>query len=452
MSTGLINNCCTPQKLSVNNSTGYLSISDGNAVYLGTLIKTLGIKTPVVNFVLNGYIATLTYIDANGVIQNQNIDLSALAQGGSFIVTNTPSVNLLYNSANLSAVVNLSAASGNALSINGDGLFAPAFIQTPLTANDSSTVDFTTSGINNMTLTGSVKVSANASNRIQVAGDGLLVPDMTTYFLPGQNITLTGSGSASSPYIVSAGGFSQIPLSVNDSSTLHFISSGSSGMNLTGNVRISSTTANALISNADGLYVPQSSTNSYTDAQARAAISANAPIVYNNITGVISAQLANTSTNGFLTSSDWNMFNSKITNAISLGSVSSLPIYQGQSGTQLQFNGVRAGANVTINQVGNDIVINSTGGTSTAAQVFSIDFLGGDGGSLTPTVGSTTFNPTNNPLIGKTVLGFWIEGVKTSPNIRANGYVYYTFTSSNGNLVLSNATFEQDTYYSILYR
>lgn len=453
MPTGLVNNCCTPQKISINNSTGYLSISDGNSIYLGTLIKTLGIKTPLIDFRLNGYIATITYTDGNGVIQNKSIDLSALALGGSFTATDTASLNLTYSSGNLSGDVNLSTFTGNSLLMKGDGLWAPTFAETSLTYNDSSTIDFTASGALNHTVTAAVKVSANAGNKIQIVGDGLFVADQKTYILPGTNITIAGTGLAASPYIVSAGGFSQTPLSVSDSTSFHFISSGTNGMNLTGNVKVSSLSANALIVNADGLYVPQASTNSYTDAQARAAISSTAPILYNNVTGVISISLASASSSGYLSSTDWNSFNARIQSGINLGSTSAFPIYSGQSGTQLQFNGIRAGSNVFINQVGNDLVIGSTGsGGGGTASVFNIDFIVGDGGSLTPTAGASQFNPVSNPLIGKTILGFFVEGLKTAGVPRTGGALYFTFNQTLGTITLTNGVFSSDTYYSILYK
>lgn len=50
----------------------------------------------------------------------------------------------------------------------------------------------------------------------------------------------------------------------------------------------------------------------YTDVRARAAISsAGDPIVYDNVTGVISINQADTSTDGYLSSADWNTFNNK---------------------------------------------------------------------------------------------------------------------------------------------
>lgn len=455
MSTGLTNNCCTPQLLSVTNPSGYLAISDGNSVYLGTMIRSLGIKTPVVNFVLNGYIITLTYTDSAGNIQSTNIDLSGLAQGGSFVADNSPTVDLTYSNSNLTADVNVSSQESNALVINPDGLYVPQGAQTPLTANNSATITLSATGTNNMTLSANLNISANPSNKIQVASDGLLVQDMTTYILQGSGITLTGVGTSTSPYTISANAAQQTPISVNDSTSLHLVSSGTYGTTLTGNVKVSTLTANAIVVNNDGLYVPQASTGSYTDAQARLALSVNAPLTYNNQTGVFGIVQATASTSGYLANNDWNTFNNKITTGASIGSSSSVPVYAGQNGTTLNFNGIRGGTNVSIVQIGNDIVISaagSGGGGGTGSTTFNLDFIVGDGGAYTPVANASQFNPAGNPLAGKTVLGFFIEGIKTAGVPRTGGQTYFTFTSSSGAITLTNGVFSADTYYSILYR
>lgn len=49
----------------------------------------------------------------------------------------------------------------------------------------------------------------------------------------------------------------------------------------------------------------------YTDARSRLALSASAPLSYNNGTGAFSISQASGSTNGFLSSTDWNTFNNK---------------------------------------------------------------------------------------------------------------------------------------------
>jgi hypothetical protein len=60
-----------------------------------------------------------------------------------------------------------------------------------------------------------------------------------------------------------------------------------------------------------GTGVIASSITQYTDALARASLSGTAPISYNSTTGAISISQATTSTNGYLSSTDWNTFNGK---------------------------------------------------------------------------------------------------------------------------------------------
>lgn len=49
----------------------------------------------------------------------------------------------------------------------------------------------------------------------------------------------------------------------------------------------------------------------YTDARARASVSATTPLSYNNTTGVFSIQVATSTQNGYLASADWSTFNNK---------------------------------------------------------------------------------------------------------------------------------------------
>lgn len=438
--------CCEPQELSIDNTSGYLSISDGNSVYLGTLIQELGIKTPVINYVLNGYLLTLTYTDINGAIQNKTVDLTALAQGGSLTAVNTNSLDLTIASAVLSGNVNISGIPGNTLSVRTDGLFSSPYTPTPLTTTNTSTLSLVNNSSN---LSGSVLISQTANNKIQSLSDGIFVGDMTTYLLPGTNVTLTGAGSSTSPYIISAGGFVNVPLSVVNSTTLSLSTSGVSAHTLTGHVNVSSSVGNAIVTNSDGLFVPQVNFTPYTDAQARAAISATTPINYNSSTGVISIIQSGSGSNGYLSSTDWNIFNNKVSNGISLGSTSSLPIYAGNASGVLQFNGIRAGANITLSLVGNDIVITGVIAPPSTSSA-TLDFIVGDGGTFTPVNGASNFSPSI--LLNKTILGVWVEGVKIAGVPRTAGALYYTFVSSTASFTLTNGTFSTDSYYSIEYR
>jgi hypothetical protein len=67
-------------------------------------------------------------------------------------------------------------------------------------------------------------------------------------------------------------------------------------------------------------YTPYNATNP-NNYIALTALSASAPLSYNNTTGAFSITQANTTTNGFLSSTDWNTFNSK-QSALTLGNVS----------------------------------------------------------------------------------------------------------------------------------
>jgi hypothetical protein len=57
--------------------------------------------------------------------------------------------------------------------------------------------------------------------------------------------------------------------------------------------------------------IPEGANLYYTDALARDAISGTAPVDYDSATGVISMAAADTTTDGYLSSTDWNTFNAK---------------------------------------------------------------------------------------------------------------------------------------------
>ena len=86
------------------------------------------------------------------------------------------------------------------------------------------------------------------------------------------------------------------------------------------------TKTGAVVLNTDDISETVTPTNKwYTDARARAAISESAPITYNSTSGAIGITQASSTTDGYLSSTDWNTFNNKqsaITNAIT-GSLTS---------------------------------------------------------------------------------------------------------------------------------
>jgi hypothetical protein len=101
---------------------------------------------------------------------------------------------------------------------------------------------------------------------------------------------------------------------------------------------------NYLISGVTTTYIPEGTNQYYTDTKARAVVSGTTPITVSN--GGISISQANTTTNGYLTSTDWNTFNNKITSGTSSGAGYS--IFNSKSGNNLIFNTISGNGSVNI--------------------------------------------------------------------------------------------------------
>jgi hypothetical protein len=79
--------------------------------------------------------------------------------------------------------------------------------------------------------------------------------------------------------------------------------------------------------------VPEGTNLYYTDARSRAALSATAPVTYNNTTGVIAANVATGAQNGYLASTDWTTFNNKMGSLNGLTTAAQTFSTDGASGT-----------------------------------------------------------------------------------------------------------------------
>jgi hypothetical protein len=232
----------------------------------------------------------------------------------SITTTNSQSINFTTSgTANhtITANVRISNVVGNTLSILSDGLFVSNSANTPLNAVDSNSIDFTTSGIANHTVTASVKLSAFSGNALEIRNDGLYVtiPSFTqtpitlvnTNSISGSvsgtnNHTLTlniriseQEGNAltlSSSGLFVATPASQTPITTVASSTLTLTASGTNSHTLTGTVRVSASANNAISVNSDGLFV----TNQFQPIENQRLSTGN-NVTFANITG-----------NGFLNS------------------------------------------------------------------------------------------------------------------------------------------------------
>jgi len=143
--------------------------------------------------------------------------------------TDSTSLNFTVNGLNnhtITGEVKISATSGNQVSINSDGIYVPtpSFSQTPLTVNDSTTIDFTASGSNNHTLTGSVIISALVSSDLN------------------NNLILGNDGKL----YINIPASSQTPITANDSSRIDFTVSGTNNHTITANIIMSALLSNQL--------------------------------------------------------------------------------------------------------------------------------------------------------------------------------------------------------------
>lgn len=106
--------------------------------------------------------------------------------------------------------------------------------------------------------------------------------------------------------------FTETLLSVIDTPTINLTTSGIASHTLQADVKVSLSAANSLIVKPDGLYVSASAVGgTYTDAQARNAISVTLPLIYNSATGVLGINQASGTQAGYLSLANWNTFNAK---------------------------------------------------------------------------------------------------------------------------------------------
>jgi hypothetical protein len=190
----------------------------------------------------------------------------------------------------------------------------------------------------------------------------------------------------------------------------------------------------------------------FTDTRARNSVSATTPLAYNNISGVFSIQVATSSQDGYLTSTDWTTFNSK------QNALSGTGIVKSTSGTITYITDNSSNWNTAYND---SIVSAAVTGTSTKTLTLNQQ----DGGTITASwsdadTGLTSvglsmpvaFSVANTPLTANGTLAVTAVG-SASQYIRGDGQLA-TFPSSggggssvyyylNGSIAASVATYKQ---------
>lgn len=178
-------------------------------------------------------------------------------------VEDTESIDLHLVGSTLSGDVNISATSGNQISILPDGLFVPDL--SGLTVDDTDSVDLTLTGD---VLTADVNISPDSGNQIVVHGNGLFVDRGAGLTVSGtQSINLNNAGGLLSADLkISADAGNQAVLagdglfvppdfiqSVSDTTSVDLDVTGSV---LTAIAVISGNGGNILVNDGSGLYVP----------------------------------------------------------------------------------------------------------------------------------------------------------------------------------------------------
>lgn len=211
-------------------SEGLLVLAESDGKVLTSALDT--VPGYLVSKILPGTNVTVTSSTISG-----NERLTIAFTETQLSVTDSTTVDLSVSGLNnhtLAASVKVSAIAGNLITVQSDGLhvLAPVVTIPPIIANDSASLDFTVSGSDLHTITGTVKVSSTLGNAITIDGTGLYVPSIP-------------------------------PIIATDSASIDFTVSAPNSHTITGVVKLSSTAGNILSVDGTGLYVPDNS-NVYT--------------------------------------------------------------------------------------------------------------------------------------------------------------------------------------------
>jgi len=155
---------CTAQTLILDSTVGDLSISDGNTVNLGDTVKLLETDTQIQSFTLTGSILQLVYLPEDRLPQAVNVDLSPLVSGGASIsVQDTSSIDLTFDGVTLKGSLKIDPSSTAPVSASSNGVKFDCCPEIPITTNVTNTIQLIPSGNGGHVLTANLKYQDSPS-------------------------------------------------------------------------------------------------------------------------------------------------------------------------------------------------------------------------------------------------------------------------------------------------
>jgi hypothetical protein len=185
------------QILSVNSTTGDIVLSPGNTINIGQLVKNFETQSILLGARIVGInILEITFKGENNVVQVITVELPT-----SVVPTETPITTVNSNTLTLAASgttnhtltgnVRIDSSGTAPVSAGSNGIKIDCCAQTPLTVNDSNTIDFTASGTDNHTLTAALKFADSGSIDFSTSGSGFT--GIVKYSADSGNLAIAGT-------------------------------------------------------------------------------------------------------------------------------------------------------------------------------------------------------------------------------------------------------------------